>query len=162
MNKKTKYLVHAALIAAVYAVLTLLPFLQPFSFGPLQLRVSEALTILPYFTPAAIPGLFIGCVISNLFSTVGVWDILFGSLATLLAAFGTYALRKHKFLAPLPPVLANGVIVGGLLFVTFVHTADAAPLWLLMAEVAGGELLACYGLGLPLLLALEKNKRIFK
>lgn len=162
MNRKTKYLVHAALIAAVYAALTLLPFLQPFSFGPLQLRVAEALTVLPYFTPAAIPGLFLGCLVSNLFSPVGVWDILFGSLATLLGAFGTYALRKHKLLAPLPPVLANGVIVGGLLFVMLFHTSDRAPLWLMMAQVAGGELLACYGLGLPLLMALEKNKTIFK
>ena len=106
-NKKVLLIVQAALIAAIYVVLTY--FISAFNLasGAIQVRISEALTILPVFTPAAIPGLFIGCLLSNLLTGCMPLDVVFGSLATLIGACGTYALRKHKWLAPLPPIVAN-------------------------------------------------------
>ena len=99
----------AATIGAIYVVLTLL--FAPLSYGEVQVRFSEALTILPYFTPAAIPGLFVGCILSNLLGGAIPVDIIFGSIATLLGALGTYFLRKKKFVYTLPPVIANIIIV---------------------------------------------------
>ena len=109
-NKKVLFLTQAAVIAAIYVVLTI--FISAFNLasGAIQVRISEALTILPFFTPAAIPGLAIGCLLSNLLTGAAVYDVVFGSLATLLGAVGTYLLRKHKFLCTLPPVIANMVI----------------------------------------------------
>ncbi|MGI6722307.1 MAG: QueT transporter family protein [Anaerovoracaceae bacterium] len=153
---KTKFLVQAAIIAAVYAVLTIV--LAPISYGPMQVRISEALTILPAFTPAAIPGLLIGCVIANCFSPVGIVDVIFGSLATLIAAVFSYKLRRWDWLIPLPPVVANGVIVGCVL-----HFAYGVPnLAACMGWVALGELIACYAIGLPLIKLLKKRKGIFE
>ena len=108
-NKKVLFLTQAAVIAAIYVVLTI--FISAFNLasGAIQVRISEALTILPFFTPAAIPGLAIGCLLSNLLTGAAVYDVVFGSLATLLGAVGTYLLRKHKFLCTLPPVIANMV-----------------------------------------------------
>ena len=108
-NKKTIFITQAALIAALYVVLTMA--FSAFSFGQIQVRVSEALTILPFFTPAAIPGLFVGCLLGNILGGGIPVDIIFGSLATLLGAVGTYLLRGRKWLAPLPPILANTIIV---------------------------------------------------
>ena len=110
-NKKVLFLTQAAVIAAIYVVLTI--FISAFNLasGAIQVRISEALTILPFFTPAAIPGLAIGCLLSNLLTGAAVYDVVFGSLATLLGAVGTYLLRKHKFLCTLPPVIANMVII---------------------------------------------------
>ena len=109
-NKKALFITQAAVIAALYVVLVVI--FNYISFGPIQFRVAEALTILPYFTPAAIPGLFIGCILANVIGGAVVWDIIFGSIATLIGAVFTYLLRKKsKFLAPLPPVLANTIIV---------------------------------------------------
>ncbi len=152
MNK-TRYIVEAAIIAAMYAALTIL---IPGGSGQIQIRVSEALAILPFFTPAAIPGLFIGCLIANVFVGAGIYDIIFGSLATLLAAFLTYKMPR-KYLAPLPPIVVNAVVVAGVL-----KFAVAAPFFITMCFVALGEIVACYVLGYPLLLLLEKNKyRLF-
>ena len=110
-NKKVLFLTQAAVIAAIYVVLTI--FISAFNLasGAIQVRISEAPTILPFFTPAAIPGLAIGCLLSNLLTGAAVYDVVFGSLATLLGAVGTYLLRKHKFLCTLPPVIANMVII---------------------------------------------------
>ena len=96
-NSKVQFIVHAAMIAAIYVVLTY--FISAFNLasGAIQVRISEALTILPYFTPAAIPGLFVGCLLANLLTGAAIYDVIFGSLATLLGAVGTYLLRKHKF-----------------------------------------------------------------
>ena len=106
MMKKEKliYLAQSGIIAAAYAALTLLFY--PLSYGLSQLRVSEGLCILPYFTPAAVPGLFLGCIVANIFGGFGLLDIVCGSLATLIAAYATYKI-KNKWLAPLPAVLAN-------------------------------------------------------
>ena len=139
----------SALIAAVYAVLTLaLPVL---SYGEWQCRISEALTLLPILLPQAIPGLVVGCLVSNLLSPVGVFDIVFGTLATLIAAVGTYALRENRPLAALCPVVANGVIVGAMLSMVY-----SLPMALTMLQVAAGEALAVYALGFALLAALKK------
>ena len=110
-NKKVLFLTQAAVIAAIYVVLTI--FISAFNLasGAIQVRISEALTIFPFFTPGAIPGLAIGCLLSNLLTGAAVYDVVFGSLATLLGAVGTYLLRKHKFLCTLPPVIANMLII---------------------------------------------------
>ena len=102
----TAFLSQAAMIAAVYVVLTYV--FAPFSFGEIQVRIAEALTILPVFTPAAVPGLFIGCLIGNILGGAVLPDIIFGSIATLLGAFFTYQLfRNRPVLAPLPPIIAG-------------------------------------------------------
>ncbi len=110
-NKKVLFAVQAAMIAALYVVLTYITNLLGLASGTIQVRFSEALCILPVFTPAAIPSIFIGCLISNLITGGISWDIIFGSIATLLGAFGTYFLRKKKFVYTLPPVIANIIIV---------------------------------------------------
>lgn len=156
MKWSAKFFIQAAMIAAVYAALTLA--FAPLSYGVMQVRISEVLTVLPVLTPAAIPGLFVGCVLSNLLSPNGIVDMVLGSLATLLAAGATWALRKKMFLAPLPPVIANGVIVGAMLhFVYYIRV----PLPLCIFWVGLGELLSCYVLGYPLLRYLSRHKDIF-
>lgn len=110
-NKKVTYIVQAAVIAALYVVLTMLANALGLASHTIQVRFSEALCILPVFTPAAIPGLWIGCVIANLMTGAIIWDIIFGSLATLVGALFTYKFREHKFLCTLPPVIANMIVV---------------------------------------------------
>jgi uncharacterized membrane protein len=155
----SRFLARAAVIAALYAALTLA--VAPFSFGLMQVRISEALCVLPYFTAAAIPGLFVGCLVANAIGAIfglgaGVADILFGSLATLAAACLT-RIMPSRYLAPLPPVVVNAAVVG-LMF----HTLFAYPLAVSVLWVGLGELTGCYGLGLPLMLLLEKHKgRLF-
>jgi len=152
--KKTRFITEAAVIAAMYAALTII--FAPISFGQngsIQVRVSEALTVLPMFTPAAVPGLFIGCLLANIYGGLGPIDMIFGSTATLIAALLTYKMPK-KYLAPLPPVIVNGVIIG--IELNYLYQV---PLLLSMATVAFGELVACYGLGYPLILFLEKSKK---
>ncbi len=156
MRKMTvKDLVRGAIIAAIYALLTI--FLAPISSGLVQCRVSEALCILPYFTFAAVPGLFIGCLAANLLTGAVIYDVVFGSLATLLAAYATYLMRNRvsKYLAPMPPVIFNAFIVGALL--VYVYGVDVSY-FAAASYVAVGELIACYALGLPLLLVLERYK----
>jgi len=156
MGKKTwktsdyiRYITEAAVTAALYAALTIL---IPGSSGQVQVRVAEALTVLPFFTPAAIPGLFAGCIIANIVTTsAGIYDVVFGSIATLTAALLTSKMPS-KYLAPLPPVVINAVVVAAVLNATI-----NAPLLVTMGFVALGELIACYGLGYPLILFLEKN-----
>ncbi|MBR1606281.1 MAG: QueT transporter family protein [Clostridia bacterium] len=139
----------SAAIAALYAALTLL--LAPISYGDWQCRVSEALTMLPLLMPQAIPGLFVGCILANLLGpSAGIIDIVFGSLATLIAAIGTWYFRKNKWLAAACPVVANSVIVGLVLSLSF-----NLPFFLTAIQVAAGELLAVL-VGLVLIKALEK------
>lgn len=110
-HSKLALLTQGALIAALYTALTYLANALGLANGAVQVRFSEALTILPVFTPAAVPGLFVGCLLSNLLTGAAIWDILFGSLATLLGAIGTYLLRRHEKLAAAPPILANLLII---------------------------------------------------
>ncbi|MBR1691564.1 MAG: QueT transporter family protein [Lachnospiraceae bacterium] len=157
--KKTLFITQAALIAALYVVLTYVANLLGLANGAIQVRFSEALTILPYFTPAAIPGLFIGCMLSNFLTGCALWDIVFGSLATLLGALGTYALRKFKWLTPLPPIAANTLIVPFVLSYVY-GVPDSIPY--LMLTVGIGEVISCYVLGMLLLFVLGKYRsRIF-
>lgn len=148
----TNQITTGAIIAALYAALTIL--LAPISYGSVQFRVSEALCILPIFTPAAIPGLFIGCIISNLFNpTASMIDIIFGSLATLIAALLTRKLRGNVWLAALPPVILNGLIVGFILYYQF-----ALPLFATIGQVTLGEFSVLYFLGVPLYFLLKNQK----
>ena len=158
--KHTKYVVKAALVAALYVVLTYLAAAMGLSGNlPVQLRFSEALTILPFFTSAAIPGLTVGCFIANLLTGCAIWDVFFGTLATFIGACGTYVLRKrNKYLAPLPPIIANTLIVPFVL--KFVYVFPGSILYFFIT-VFIGELLSCGILGILLLFALEKHKRIF-
>ena len=159
MNKQLKYWLHAAMIAAIYAVLTLA--FRPISYGMIQVRISEALTVLPFFTTAAIPGLAAGVFIANLMGPYGLTDMVVGTLATTLAALFTSRV-KYKKLAPLPPVVFNAIMIELMLYYLFLGTPDQISLWLIIFWVGVGQVIACYGLGYPLLLLLEKYKqRIF-
>ena len=150
------FMAQAAMIAAIYVVVTLL--VAPFAYGEVQVRLSEALTILPVFTPAAIPGLFIGCLISNILGGCILPDIIFGSLATLIAAVGTWLLRnKSRFLAPVPPILANAVIVP---FVLKYAYMEPLPIPFMMLTVGLGEVISCGVLGMLLYTALSQYKNI--
>lgn len=153
-----RYLAQGAAIAAIYVVLTLV--FAPISFGAVQVRIAEALAILPLFTSAAIPGLFIGCVLANLLGGGIVWDVIFGSLATLIGAALGYALRENRWLVPIPAVIANTVIVP--LVLKYGYGLDL-PLVLLMAYIAVGEILGCYVLGeLFGLILLRRRRAIFR
>lgn len=158
-NKSVLFMTQAAMIAAVYVVLTVL--FAPFGFGEVQVRIAEALTILPVFTPAAIPGLCIGCLIGNLIGGAVLPDIIFGSLATLIGAYGTYLLRRqHRFLVSLPPILANTIIIP---FVLRYAYGLAIPIPFMMLTVGLGECISCGVLGLILFSALQKNQhKIFR
>ena len=151
-NKSVLFMAQAAMIAAIYVVLTIV--FAPFSFGEVQVRIAEALTILPVFTPAAIPGLFIGCLIGNILGGALLPDIIFGSLATLIGALFTYLLRKRsKFLAPLPPILANIVVVP---FVLRYAYGVVLPIPFLALTVGIGEIISCGILGNVLAAVLKK------
>ncbi len=154
-SKTTLFLVQGAMIAAVYVALTLV--VSPIAFGPIQFRISEALTVLPYFTPAAIPGVFIGCLLANSLAGSVVLDVVLGSLATLIGAVASYGLRKHKYLVCIPPIAANTLIVPWVLRYGYGYP-DAIP-WM-MLTVGIGEVLAVGGLGNVLLLALDRYKKV--
>lgn len=154
-NKKTLFLTEAAVIAAIYTALVLI--FQPISFGPIQFRIAEALTILPYFTPAAIPGVAIGCLLSAFFTGADVLDLVFGSLATLIAAFLSYQLRRNKYLVPVPPIVVNALIIPWVLRYAY-DIPDAIPF--MMLTVGAGEVFAAGILGLVLLFALDRVKHI--
>ena len=148
----TRQIALAGIIAAIYTVMSLLSSVFGIAYGPIQCRFSEALTVLPFFFPEAIPGLFIGCVVTNLMSTVGPLDIIFGSLATLLAALWTHRM-PNKWLAPLPPVICNAVIIGAM--IAWYEVGFTSAFWRMFAfnalTVGIGEAIACYVLGLLLL-----------
>ncbi|MBP5595616.1 MAG: QueT transporter family protein [Pseudobutyrivibrio sp.] len=145
-----------AMIAALYVVLTWIANALGLANGAIQVRFSEALCILPIFTPAAIPGLFVGCLLANILNGCVIWDIIFGSIATLIGAFGTYFLRKTKFVFTLPPVISNAVIVPFVLRYAY-GVGDAH--WYLVATVAAGEIISVCILGLILKLGLWKYRK---
>lgn len=150
-NRKNQlYLVHGAMIAAIYVALTV--SLMPISYGPIQFRVSEALCVLPYFTPAAVPGLFVGCLVSNLAGGLALMDVICGSLATLIGAVGSWYLRKHKWCVCIPPIVANTIIVPWVLRYAY-GAEDMIPF--MMLTVGIGEILAIGVLGNMLLSALS-------
>ena len=152
---RVRSLCFAAIIAALYTVLTFVASAFGLASGVIQLRLSEALCILPVFTPAAIPGLTLGCLLSNFLTGCLPQDILFGSLATLIGAVGARLLRKFPYLAPLPTVAANTVIVPLVLAFAY-RVEDGLPF--LFATVGIGELLSAYLLGVILYLSLRKHQ----
>ena len=166
MNQKVRYLTHAAIIAALYVVLTELAAYLGLASSAIQIRFSEALTILPFFTPAAIPGLFIGCLLANLLTGSMPLDILFGSIATLLGALGTYYLSRpaksglkpwQKWLTPLPPIIANTLIVPFVL--AYVYQLEGTiPYFMLTVGI--GEIISCGVLGLLLQRTLERYRHL--
>jgi uncharacterized membrane protein len=164
MMKKTatqmrlKQVCIAGLTAALYTVLTLLVGSFGLANGAIQLRVSEALCVLPFFTPAAIPGLTIGCFLSNLITGCLWQDVIFGTVATLLGAWGAYWLRRVWWLVPLPTVLANTLIVPPILAYVY-HAEGGIPF--LMLTVGTGEVISAYVLGLILLLSLRRRASLF-
>lgn len=154
MKKQLVHLTTAAIIAAMYVVLTWVAY--PIAYTGAQFRVSEALTVLPFLYPPAAWGLFAGCAIANIGSPLGLIDVVCGSLATLSAALVTSRV-KSRWLAPLPSVLINAVAIGAVVTLA----AGGASIWVFAvaaAQIALGQLLACYGLGMPLLIALQRLK----
>ena len=165
-NKKVLFITQAAIIAAIYVVVTY--FIAAFNLasGSIQIRISEALCVLPYFTPAAIPGLWIGCLIANMITGATIFDIIFGSLATLIGAVFTYLLRKHKFLCTLPPVIANALIIPPVLI--FAYNIPAVMwrgmniTWIFTVVTVGfGEVVSVCVIGYILLNVLNKYRGIF-
>ncbi len=150
----------AGLIAAAYALLSLVFY--PLSFGVYQVRVSEALTVLPFLTPAAVPGLFVGCALANLFGGMGWQDVVFGSLLTLVAAVLTLLTARLKgfryawLLAPLPPVLINAFGVS-----VYLAPMIGVSYWFGVQMIGIGQLASCYLLGVPLLRVLQKRSGLF-
>lgn len=155
-NQKTLRLVQGAVIAALYVVLTMLAKALGLADMPVQVRFSEALCVLPAFTAAAIPGLFIGCLISNILCGAVIWDIVFGSLATLIGAVGTYLLRKHRLLSLIPPIAANTVIVPFVLSYAY-KLEGGIPFFML--TVGAGEIISCGILGYFLGKLIAKNRK---
>jgi len=150
-TKTTRTLTRGAIIAALYAALTLL--LAPISYGEMQIRLSEAMTLLPVLLPEAVPALAVGCLLSNILGGCTIFDIVFGTLATFLAAVCTRRLRAHLLPASLMPVVFNGLIVGAVVHYCY---APAMPLALCMLFVAAGEIVSCCVLG-PMLLRIIRR-----
>ena len=162
-RKKIDFIITGAFIAAAYAGLTYLSNIFGLAYGPIQLRVSEVLTILPVFTPAAIPGLTIGCFLANI-GSFNVADLLFGTLATLAAAILTYFLKDIKwggvpYLALFPPVIVNAVVIG--FEIALFYLDGGFTFWGFIIsgiEVGIGQLIVCYVFGIPFYLVVKKYK----
>ncbi len=157
--KKAKFLTTASVIAAVYVVLTLFSNMLGLASGVIQIRLSESLCILPIFTPAAIPGVFLGCLISNLLCGCVFWDVVFGSLATLIGAVFTYLLRQNKYIATMPPILSNTIIIP---FVLKFSYGIPGSIWYFFVTVGIGEIISCGILGILLYNCLKKYENHIK
>ena len=172
MKKNTTHMVaFGGVIAALYVVLTIIAAALGIASGAIQVRLSEALTILPVFTAAAVPGLTVGCVVANLVTGCAAWDVVFGSMATLLGAIGTRMLRDRPAIAWIPPVVSNMLIVPVVLMKVYgVDSVDVFgsvfngdSLWIMLVVTVGiGEVIACGVLGMLLYQALKKNPRILE
>ena len=164
MKKGVKiFIIQMILIAAAYTAITVLENMffggkvdSGITRGIIQLRLADALTVLPVFTPAAIPGLFLGCLATNKAIGCHNLDIIYGSLATLVAAIGTYVLRKKRFLSPIPPIVTNMIVVP-LLF-TFVYRFDDRPFWQYVLFIGISGIISCGVLGIALMLMLDDYK----
>ena len=154
----TRYVAFGGIIAALYVVLTYVANLFGLASGAIQVRLSEALTILPVFTTAAIPGLAVGCVLANLLTGCLPLDVIFGSLATLIGAIGTRKLRNKPYLAWIPPVISNAVIVPFVLLYYANEYQVSSPWIILVLTVGAGEIISCGLLGLMLYQSLKKAR----
>lgn len=152
------FLAQGGMVAALYVELTLIASAMGLASGQIQLRLSEALTILPCFFPAAVPGLFVGCLLANLLTGCVLWDVAVGSLATLLGALGTRLLRKNRWLAVLPPIVSNILLVPPVLVWAY-GVEESIPL--LMLTVGLGEVLSCGVLGELMYSALDKHRALW-
>lgn len=158
IQQNTRRLTRSAIIAAIYVALTFI--FQPISFGAIQFRIAEVLTLMPIFFPEAVPGLLIGCLLANLLCG-GIWfDVVLGALATLLAAMAVVKLRRYPLMAAAMPAVFNGLIVGPVVYFAYVHAPGTAIeigiLLFNMFTVAAGEAVVCYVLGLLLLYSFKK------
>jgi uncharacterized membrane protein len=157
MGTSAKQISIGGVVGALYFVITITPGISAISYGQFQVRIAEALTVLPFIYPGAIAGLFVGCLLANLFGPFGIQDIVFGSLLTLIAAWLTFLARRtgRPILAPLPPVVLNSLGVAA-----YLHLFFKEPYWFFVLTIAAGELIACYGLGYPLLVFLLKKEKV--
>ncbi|MBE6651514.1 MAG: QueT transporter family protein [Ruminococcaceae bacterium] len=156
MKSNTRFIAEGAMVAALYVILTYISMTLGLDKGAIQCRLSEALTVLPVFFSSAVPGLFVGCVLSNLLTGCAIWDIVFGSLATLVAAIITSRIKKHKFLAPIPAIVANTVVVPPVLAYVY-HVETALPLIALTVFI--GEVISCGVFGSVVIYFLKKHKK---
>lgn len=154
----TKNLAKASIIATLYVALTFISAFFGLASGAIQIRISEALTVLPLFTTAAIPGLTIGCMLSNILTGCALWDVIFGTLATFLGAVGSYLLKQSKYLAVIPPIFFNTLIIPFVL--RWVYGANEVLPYLFFT-VGIGEIISCGILGIILIKYLKKHNRIF-
>ena len=157
MQKKVLFIAQAGIIAALYVVLTVFVAAFNLASGAIQVRISEALCVLPFFTPAAVPGVIIGCFLSNIITGAMLPDVIFGTFATAIAAVASYLLRNHRFLVTVPPVLANALIIPFVLKYAY-HLDDAV--WFMMLTVGAGEIISCVGLGSLLITALMPIRKL--
>lgn len=155
MTKKTRCLTEGALIAALYVVLTYATNMMGLANGVVQIRISEALCVLPAFTFPAVPGLFVGCAVANLLTGAALWDVLFGSIATLLGAIGTYYLGRGRFTAPIFPIVSNTLIIPMVLKLAYGVEQGYLVLTL---SIFAGEFISCGILGSFLYGGLRKTK----
>lgn len=154
-QQRVRFITLAAIISALYVVLTLVSAMVGLSSGVIQVRISEALCILTFFTPAAIPGLTIGCLVSNLVTGANLLDVIFGTLATFIGVYGGHILRKRKYLITLPTILANTIIIPLVIVYGFGVTDVALPIVAL--SVCVGEVISAGVFGMGLLALLEKR-----
>lgn len=156
MGFNAKQISIGGVVAALYFAITITPGISAISYGQFQIRIAEALTVLPFIYPGAIAGLFVGCLLANIFGPFGIQDIIFGSFLTLNAAWLTHFLRQtgRPILAPLPPVVLNALGVSA-----YLHFIFGEPYWLFVLSIGAGEVIACYGLGYPLLKFLLRKRQ---
>ncbi len=153
MRSKTKHLTHGAMIAVLYVILTYISMAMGMDKGIIQCRLSEILTVLPVFFPSAVPGLFVGCILANTLTGCAFWDIVFGSLATLSAAFVTSKLKKAPYLAALPPIIINTAVIP--LVLAYIYKVQPA-LPLIALSVFAAEVVSAGILGTLLILTIRK------
>jgi len=157
LKKRTVYLFKSAAVASLYVILNFLSSLMGLSNGFIQLRFSEALAIMPIFSIAYVPGLGIGCLIANMLFGNSTLDIIIGTMATVLGAIGTYLLRKRKYLAVLPPIVSNSLLVPIILVISYGNTY---PYWLVLIAIIISELISTGILGIGFIKLIENNKQL--
>ena len=161
-NKNLRRLTFSAMVAAIYVLLTHLANAMNLASGAIQIRLSEMLCALPIFFPASIPGLYFGCLVANFTTNAEIFDVIFGSLATLIGALGTYLLRRTPILALLPPILANTAIVPFILVVAYGAPFSVGPMLFSALTVCIGEVISCGALGFFLIRVIKKHPNLYE